>query len=277
MIEEAVRQVDAKLIVIDPISGFMTGNSNVQAHVTRCLNPLVRLATRTCAAVVIVRHLRKSGQGRAIHRGMGSIAFSGTARSILAVCNDPASTDPYRHLLAHTKSNSCSSAPSLAYRTVEKGGIIGIDWLGPSDWSPNEIIGDDHAVRTARENAIWILFSLLANGPMTAKEVYTKAFENGVSKRTLDRAKTDMRVVSKRRGSGSGSSWWWQLPETSALTAALRERDLDELCEMLVEGYDDGQDCDSPDSSENGDDVQDDKPDVDSDDDPDSTTAFPSD
>jgi len=69
ILERAIKQVGASLVVLDPIMAFLSGdvNSNRDQDVRRALTPLKRMAERTGAAVVLVlRHLNKS-QGRETH------------------------------------------------------------------------------------------------------------------------------------------------------------------------------------------------------------------
>jgi RecA-family ATPase len=86
-LERAVRQVEAALVVIDPIMAFLSGdvNSNRDQDVRRALTPLKQMAERTGAAIVLVRHLNKTPGGNPLYRGGGSIGLIGAARSGLVV------------------------------------------------------------------------------------------------------------------------------------------------------------------------------------------------
>ena len=90
-LELAIRQVDAKLLVIDPITAYLseTINTNNDASVRRATTPLTDLAQRTGTAILLVRHLNKSGELKAKYRGGGSIAFTGAARAVLVVEEHP--------------------------------------------------------------------------------------------------------------------------------------------------------------------------------------------
>src|SRR5215213_6143519 len=61
IIELAIERVGAKLVNIDPLMSFLSGESNAHKDqdVRRALAPLARLAERTGAAIVLVRHLNK--------------------------------------------------------------------------------------------------------------------------------------------------------------------------------------------------------------------------
>jgi len=70
IIEAAMERVEAVLVVIDPLMAFLPGevNSHRDQDVRRALAPLARLAERTGAAVVVVRHLNKASGGNALYR-----------------------------------------------------------------------------------------------------------------------------------------------------------------------------------------------------------------
>ena len=65
------------LVVIDVLNVYL--GADVDGHkdqdVRRALMPLAKLAERTAAAVVVLRHLNKSTGGPAIYRGAGSIGI----------------------------------------------------------------------------------------------------------------------------------------------------------------------------------------------------------
>jgi len=118
-----VRQVWAALVVIDSILAFLSGevNSNRDQDVRRALTPLKRMAERTGAAVVLVRHLNKSPGGNSLYRGGGSIGIIGAARSGMVMGKHPDNDE--LKVLAGQKSNLSLPPDSLAYRieTAENG------------------------------------------------------------------------------------------------------------------------------------------------------------
>ena len=78
VLEEAVVEVGAAMIVLDPlISRLSAGlDTHKDAEVRRALEPLVALADRSHAAVLGVIHVNKTGGGDALNMVMGSRAFS---------------------------------------------------------------------------------------------------------------------------------------------------------------------------------------------------------
>src|SRR5262249_27535834 len=84
-IENAMRACGARLLVLDPLNAFLPARvaTYKDHHIRRALAPLAALAARTGAAVLVIRHLNKSGGQNAKYRGGGSIGIFGAARSAL--------------------------------------------------------------------------------------------------------------------------------------------------------------------------------------------------
>ncbi|MEJ7872821.1 MAG: AAA family ATPase, partial [Rubrobacteraceae bacterium] len=132
-IEAAIERVGALLVVVDPLMAFLPGdvNSHRDQDIRRALAPLARLAERTGAAVVVVRHLNKGVGGNALYRGGGSIGIVGAARSGLLIAKHP--EDESRRVLASIKSNLAAPAPSLVFELAStETGAVRVDWKGES-------------------------------------------------------------------------------------------------------------------------------------------------
>src|SRR5215218_10051098 len=80
-LEDLAKDRAAALVVIDPLMAFLSGA--VDAHrdqdVRRVLASMAYMAARTGAAVLIVRHMNKSGGSSPLYRGGGSIGIVGAA------------------------------------------------------------------------------------------------------------------------------------------------------------------------------------------------------
>jgi len=217
-LENAIQQVQAKLVIIDPLVAFI--NPSISSwndqQMRLALSPLAQLAQRTGSAIVAVVHLNK-GEGRsAIYRGGGSIAIPAAARSVFLVANDP--EDAEQRVLAGVKHNLAAMPPSLLFRTDEApNGAVRIEWLGPTDKTATELLAASSPSTRLRprDEAEQFLSDYLSYGPVPALEVADAAQELGISERTLDRAKKKLGVIAKRRGFGADGGWDWMLPGTA--------------------------------------------------------------
>jgi len=105
-------------IVVDPVSSYLgKTDSHRNSEVRGVLEPLSDMAERARIAILSVTHFSKAGAGnttKALHRFIGSIAFTGAPRAAFAVIED-AEYDG-RRLLLHAKNNLASPPQGLAFR-----------------------------------------------------------------------------------------------------------------------------------------------------------------
>ncbi len=216
----AVAKVDAAIVVVDPISAMLpeTVQSHNDSSVRRALTPLVEFAERTGVAVVCVRHLNKSREQSAKHRGGGSVAFDAAARTVLVVEEHP--DDNGVNVLAQPTHNLSGDVPSLGYRIApdDRHGCGHIQWQGTVDVGAEDLLNHDaRADAPDRDEAEKYLVALLAEGPRPSTQVLKKAREDlGVSEKTLRRAAKRVGIASSSRRdtvTGRHAEWVWELPK----------------------------------------------------------------
>jgi hypothetical protein len=194
-------------------------DSHVNAEVRAVLTPLAELATEKRVAILAVTHLRK-GEGAAMYRAMGSLAFIAAARAAWAVVRDKG--DPNRRLMLAVKNNLAADVANGLAFTIEPHGLGGapvVCWeREPVTITADEALAPDAKERGRpaddRQDAEAWLREALAGGPRLAKDVTAEAIEGHcIAKRTLDRARKAVRVVAFREE--HRGPWWWKLPDDS--------------------------------------------------------------
>jgi hypothetical protein len=224
-VEAAIRDVDAKLVIIDPLVAYLPAdvNSHRDQDVRRAFAPLRALAERMRACTVFLRHLNKFVHGNPLYRGGGSIGIIGAVRSGLLMGLDPddIEKDPtlQRRVLAPMKSN-LGAAPALRLRLGvatghenRPGAPIVVVWEGPCDHSAATLltVPVDRGQRNEIEAAVEFLRDLLADGrTISAKEGIAAARAQGHSHRTIERARVRLRVDAYR--DKIPGPWSWRLP-----------------------------------------------------------------
>jgi hypothetical protein len=215
-IEREIKYTQAKLVIIDPLSMYLSEkiNSHNDQSVRRALGPLALLAEKTDTAVVVTRHLNKSGGTSPMYRGGGSIGIVGTARNAMMICKDP--INKAHRVLAPYKTNLGVDTPSLKFELVSVGAVAKVNWLGTSEYSAEDLLvsairtPDDPEESSALEDAIEFLREMLATGEVLASEVYRDGASEGHSKATLRRAEKTLKV--RHRKSSDSGKWLWSLP-----------------------------------------------------------------
>jgi len=232
-LETATRESGAKLVILDPIANFIEGSMSSDRAVRAALSPLLAMAERTGAAVVLVRHLNKGGRATPLYRGAGSISLVGIARASLVLARDP--VDDNLRVLAQVKSSFAPRAGSLSFRPMPSDGSVILDWLGPSKFTADQFMASI-ADRGELYQACQVLFAILFAAPVACNEALRQCHQAGILPRTARRAKELMGVESKRHRFGPGGHYVWSLPSSGELTQRLHENFLDNLCEQLFTG-----------------------------------------
>jgi hypothetical protein len=211
----SIRKSGARLVIIDPFLAFLSGAAfslNDQL-IRRALDPLAEVAEQTGALLLLIRHLIKTGRARrALFCGIGAAAIVGSARTALLAGCHPDNEDC--RLLAVTKSNLGPLPPTLSYRIARTdSGWPVIDWGEPVALTADEVLlapkGEKGEVL---EKAVAFLRELLSHGPVRGETARRLAGVEGLSQRTLERARAELNVVCSRQCEGDESVIYWSLP-----------------------------------------------------------------
>ncbi|CAK7033872.1 MAG: hypothetical protein DELT_00475 [Desulfovibrio sp.] len=207
-IEQAIIQTGARLFVLDPLQAYL--GAKVDMHRANEVRPVLKkvgdIAEKYGCAFVVIGHLNKSAS-KSQYRGLGSVDIYSASRSVLTFGR--ARDKQYLRAFAHTKANLAPEGPSIAYELHPE---TGFRWLGKSDITAAELLGADFESgwkpkETAYGRALSLLQKELASGSMPAEDIYSKAGDMGISKRTLDKAKAHLCIKSRKKG----KLWFWEL------------------------------------------------------------------
>jgi KaiC/GvpD/RAD55 family RecA-like ATPase len=208
---------EVALLIIDPVSAYLgETDSHKNADVRALLAPLADMASRHGVAVVLITHLAKNASAEALLRVQGSIAFAAAARAAWGVARDK--DNPSRRLFLPLKNNIGSDQTGLAF-AVEgvtlPGGIetSRVVWeREPVITSAEEAFAPDlnREDRTAVEEAKDFLAGLLADGPVSSRQVRADAEGAGHHWSAIRRAQTALGVEAVKEGLKGG--WTWRLP-----------------------------------------------------------------
>jgi len=212
-IRKACNKVQATLLIIDPLMAHLDGsiNSFRDQDIRRALTPLSLLADETGVAVVLVRHLNKSGGAQAIYRGGGSIGIIGAARCAFIVAKDP--EDDNKRVLASIKNNLAKMRPSLSFSLENtETGVAKIKWHGESGYKADALLlcPSSEEEQTVLDEAKTFLKDALANAPVKVQALFKDARGAGISDTALRRAKKALGIMAKKEG--FQGAWKWALP-----------------------------------------------------------------
>jgi hypothetical protein len=221
-LRRVVRQVHARLVVIDPIVAAVNVefDTHKDQHVRHVLAGLAELCVQESCAVALVGHLNKAASTEAYLRVANSVAFWNAARSVVLVTEDPDDTEAGR-LIAQRKANWGRRSTVERHRLEE----VVLDTQDPNTGLPivtsrmvfveyaDDIDANDVLASRGRDTktaaAQLFLERALADGDWHDAEGLRKlAGAQGIAERTLQLAKRNLNVEHERRGFGHPVTWW---------------------------------------------------------------------
>lgn len=204
-LEEAIIRTKARLVVLDPIQGFL--GTDVDMHRANEIRPLMKrvamLAEKYHCAIILIGHMNKNSNGKSSYRGLGSIDFQAVARSVLIVGR--IKDEQEIRVVCHVKSSLAPEGKSIAFRLDKD---TGFEWIGEYDISADDLLSGDNRgqkIHAAKE----FLQEVLTSGSVAQTKVAEEAESRGIKKKTLWNAKKELEIESVK----IGNQWFWMLPE----------------------------------------------------------------
>lgn len=146
-------------------------------------------------------YVRMASGSKSTYRGLGSIDFQATARSVLIVGR--VKDNPTLRVIAHDKSSLAPEKQSIAFRLDRDNGF---SWEGSCDISVDELLSGDTKGSKIRE-AKAFLSEFLSDGQKSSSEIEEAAKAKGIKKKTLWNAKQELNIDAVK----VGNKWFWML------------------------------------------------------------------
>lgn len=204
-IEKAIVETGARALILDPVQAYIGAkvDMNRANEVRAILSQLGRIAGQYRCAIILVGHLNKAQGNKSNYRGLGSIDFQATARSVLIVGR--LKDNPQIRVMVQDKSSLAPEGEPIAFELDKENGFR---WLGHYDISADDLLCGIPREKKS-EQAENLILEYLSQGKYPQQALLKKAQAIGISKRVLDEAKKELNVRSLKEG----SQWYWELPE----------------------------------------------------------------
>lgn len=190
-------RTDVKMIIVDSLSGSNHKRRENDPEIMNITRWLAELSRDLRKPFILTHHLNKKREFDqdevTLDRLRGSSAIAQHARVIWAV-DTPDKTDRDAKRLSVIKNNFARFPEPIGFK-VNDDGIVFTDAPEP----PHE--------ESQLEKAVDLLLALLADKPMPSTWIEKEARGAGISWRTMNAAKKEMGIVSKRCSDG----WYWGL------------------------------------------------------------------
>jgi RecA-family ATPase len=228
LLHKAIKKIgNVVLVIIDPVSAYLgvgKVDSRSATDVRGVLTPLKQLVEELHVAVIGIAHFNKKDDIKsALLRVSDSIAYVAAARHVYAVLDDP--EDRNSKLFVKAKNNLAPDKKALRYgfgvKTVGHDAKLKKDIDAPYIvWYPQHVeLTANEAMQAAdgqsgyaKHEAREFLLERLEAGPVKSDDLYEEAEQNGISKRTLKRAKKELQIKSRKEHGKMDGEWTWELP-----------------------------------------------------------------
>ncbi len=223
-LEDLMRDLgDVRLIIVDLSPRSWGDGSAQQRRGANGAGPLRYDCRNTWMCSGRNEPPHKDASKAAIHRTLGSVAFSAAARAVWLVQKDQ--DDEARRLFVPVKMNIAPLASSLAFRIEGQA----VAWeSGQFAYKADDVLAD-HRGETPIDEATEFLRQIFApTAELAANEIKVMARREGIAEATLKRAKTKGDMVAENdpwapEASGTGGCHETSVfdPETKVLTGPL--------------------------------------------------------
>lgn len=203
-LEEAIVRTGARLLILDPIQAYLGGGMDMnRANEARDMTKkLGALAEKTKCAIILIGHMNKASGNKAAYRGMGSIDFFAVARSVLLVGR--VEGEPNTRVVVQIKNNLAAFGHPKAFALSEEG----FQWIGDYEITVDEVLGGIAPKANKMELAKQMLRELAeTQSAVLSNEIFDRADELGISKRTLENAKKELGIRARK----INNAWYWEL------------------------------------------------------------------
>lgn len=136
-IEKAIVETGARALILDPVQAYIGAkvDMNRANEVRAILSQLGRIAGQYRCAIILVGHLNKVQGNKSNYRGLGSIDFQATARSVLIVGR--LKDNPQIRVMVQDKSSLAPEGEPIAFELDKENGFR---WLGHYDISADDLL-----------------------------------------------------------------------------------------------------------------------------------------
>ena len=203
-LEQAIARTGARLLILDAIQAYLGGGMDMnRANEARDMTKkLGALAEKTKCAIILIGHMNKASGNKAAYRGMGSIDFFAVARSVLLVGRVEGESNT--RAVVQIKNNLAAFGHPKAFALSEDG----FKWLGDYEITVDEVLGGITPKANKMEQAKQMLRELAeTQSAVLSNEIFDRANELGISKRTLENAKKELGVQTRK----INNAWYWEL------------------------------------------------------------------
>lgn len=203
-IEDTIRDLNAKLLILDPLQAFIPADGDMQSasRMRTIMRKLGDVAEKYGCAVVLIGHMNKSSGGKNLYRGLGSIDIAALARSVLMITRDQDHSD-IRYMF-QIKSNLAADGCAISFTFDDERGF---QWIGKCVIHKKDALCIDKLPESKKERAKEYLKIILSAGDVLSTDVLERMEALGIMERTVRSAQKELEIKAYRKH----KKWYWHM------------------------------------------------------------------
>ena len=209
-IEDFMKNYRPDLMIFDPFQAYIGAEIDMNApnRTREKLGCISELAEKYKVAVVLICHFNKNGKGDAITRVLGSTDIMGICRSYIALGPVPGEDD--MKFMSHEKSSLDKRGKTILFEIdPDKGGIV---YLGENNLTMDDYTAIRNKKRVSNAPAVEAAKQFILNnmpeGRRLAKELKNLAAANKISDGSLQRAREELGIITRKTKEFPPKSIW---------------------------------------------------------------------
>jgi len=214
-LEDILREGQVRLLILDPFVSLasQTIDVRVEQQARAYLDPLAETCERIGCTALLMRNLRKTTGGDAREQGLGSVAVTNSARSLIRCDEHP--DEVGRFCVSVVVTNYARPRPTEVYSLdTDQSTMPSVVWHGQSALSSEQLAAGqgNEADRDEYSEACKHLCQVIGQQFVAYCDISRSAGSGGITERMLRRAKARLRVPSRQVWTGNSNYWEWGPP-----------------------------------------------------------------
>lgn len=195
-LEETIKSNNINFLIFDTLQAYIGEIDMNRANEVRGLTARLKgIAERTNCAIMLLSHFNKADKGKGVYRGLGSIDFMDSARSVLSVERNPNEEESIR-IVKQIKNNMAPDLVGFRYRLDDSFEFL--DWI-------TSVKEKDSKKKIAER----VLIDMLSQGDYPSTEIYDAINETyNISLRTIKTAVEKSNCIKSIK---KGTRWYLHL------------------------------------------------------------------
>lgn len=209
-LEDRIKDFQPEVVILDPIQSYVGDiNINSQNEVKNALKPLKQLAQKYNCAIIMIMHLNKNNNAKALQRANGSTEFITSSRSAILITESPENKSERLFIPVKTNLMKENEKNTLSFKINDDGIIEWIDNKGRIN--ADEVLNSFETQDVLQSVTRGFIIGALSRGDIYSNDFKDLALKNGISEKMYNITKAQLNKDEKIFSYQKEKKFYWAL------------------------------------------------------------------